>query len=98
MAQGDLPGALQAFTEGKNIHNRLATADPGNATCVSCVKLAETAAAGPQHASAATHYREALRVARDLASSGRLAPADAWMVEELERQLAAARMTPDPLP
>ena len=32
VAQGDLPGALQAFTEGKNIHNRLATADPGNAT------------------------------------------------------------------
>ena len=31
MAQGDLPGALQAFTEGKNIADKLAAADPGNA-------------------------------------------------------------------
>ncbi len=30
-AQGDLPGALQAFTESKNIADKLAAADPGNA-------------------------------------------------------------------
>ena len=58
----------------KNIADKLAAADPGNAQwqrdlVVSNVKLAETAAAGPQPASAATHYREALRVARELAAS-----------------------------
>ena len=31
MAQGDLPGALQAYTESKNIRDKLAAADPGNA-------------------------------------------------------------------
>ena len=31
VAQGDLPGALQAFTESKNIADKLAAADPGNA-------------------------------------------------------------------
>ena len=30
-AQGDLPGALQAFTDDKNIADKLAAADPGNA-------------------------------------------------------------------
>ena len=103
VAQGDLPGALQAFTEQKNIADQLATADPGNAQwqrdlVVSYVKLAETAAAGPRPASAATHYREALHVARDLAASGRLAPADARMVEALEQRLAATPTAPDPPP
>ena len=63
---------------------------------MSCVKRAETAAVGPQSASAAIQYREALRVARDLAASGWLASAGAWMVAELENHLAASEATPDP--
>ncbi|MFL5338455.1 MAG: hypothetical protein ACJ8H8_36170 [Geminicoccaceae bacterium] len=41
-------------------------------------------------AEAAPHWRQALAIAHTLATDGRLAPRDAWMVEELERRLAAA--------
>ena len=151
VAQGDLPGALQAYTDSKNIADRLAAADPGNAqwqrdlsvswdklgnvrgrraTCparsrptprarasadrlaaadpgnaewqrdliVSLAKLAESAAAGPTPSAVADHYRGALHIARDLAASDRLAPADAWMVTELERRLAATLAATDPPP
>ena len=33
------------------------------------------------------HYGAALAVAKELQASGRLAPVDAWMVEELEARL-----------
>lgn len=96
-AQGDLPGALQAYMAGKEIRDRLAAADPGNAgwqrdLILSHVKLAE---ADP--AQAATRYAAALQVAEALAASGRLAPRDAWMVEDLRARLAAAS-APDPAP
>ena len=69
--------------------------DPGNAgwqrdLVVSNVKLAETRAASGDGQGAAAHYRQALAVSHELAGSGRLAPTDAWMVEDLERRLTAA--------
>ena len=103
VAQGDLAGALEASPPARRSIDRLAAADPGNAgwqrdLIVSYVKLAQTAAASPQRRAASTYYRQALKVARDLASSGRLAPTDAWMTEELERLLAAACAAPDAPP
>ncbi|MGE3293967.1 MAG: TIR domain-containing protein [Geminicoccaceae bacterium] len=96
-AQGDLPGALAAFTEGKNIADRLAAADPGNAQwqrdlIVSHWKLADLSQRMPgRGGDAAGHWAQALAIARTLAATGRLAPVDAWMVEELEQRLAASR-------
>ncbi|MFZ1430782.1 MAG: hypothetical protein WAS21_28945, partial [Geminicoccaceae bacterium] len=95
----DLAGALDAYTQSQTIRAKLAAADPGNAgwqrdLIVSYVKLAGVAGAGPHPAAAATYYRQALDVARTLAATGRLAPVDAWMVEDLERRLAAAEATP----
>ena len=70
------------------IAERLAAADPGNAEwqrdlIVSWVKLAA------ETATARLSLGRALAVARALSEAGRLAPRDAWMLEELERRLRA---------
>jgi hypothetical protein len=61
--------------------------DPDNAVwqrdlIVANVKLAEVA--GEASAAARGHYQAALDVAVALGDAGRLAPVDAWMVEDLE--------------
>ena len=98
-AQGDLPGALQAFTEGMNIRDQLAAADPGNAEwqrdlIVSHWKLADLLERPDRAAEAAGHWSQALAIARTLAATGRLAPTDAYLVETLEHRLAAAPPPP----
>lgn len=55
---------------------------------VSNFKLAGIA--GEDRQRAAMHYAAALMIARQLADTGRLAPVDAWMVDDLTRRLAAA--------
>lgn len=102
-AQGDLKVAFDAYTKSETIRAKLAAADPLNAQwqrdlIVSYVKLAEVSAPDQQPAAAATYYRQAVDVARMLAATGRLAPVDAWMVEDLERRLAAAEATSAPPP
>ena len=104
MAQGDLPGALQAYTARKNIADKLAAADPGNAEwqrdlIVSHWKLADLLEQMPDRAAeAAGHWAQALAIARTLADTGRLAPTDAYFVETLEQRLAAAPTAPAPPP
>ena len=88
-AQGELGAALAAYRAGMAIRERLAAADPGNAEwqrdlIVSCVKLAEA-----EPATAPLSLGRALAVARALSEVGRLAPRDAWMLDELERRLHA---------
>jgi len=95
VAQGDLADALQAYEQGRGIREKLAAADPGNAgwqrdLIVSNVKLAEVAVARGERGRAAERYRAALVLAQSLADGGRLAPRDAWMIDELKRRLAAA--------
>ncbi len=58
---------------------------------VSHVKLAELAEARRRHRDAVDHYIEALGIARELASTDRLAPADAERLPELDRRLATAQ-------
>jgi tetratricopeptide (TPR) repeat protein len=95
-ARGDLAGALAARGAAKDITERLAAADPGNAEwqrdlVASHWKLAELHERLPDRRhEARPHWSAALAVARDLAETGRLVPADAWIVAELERRLAAA--------
>ena len=51
-------------------------------------KLAEIAESrGDQTSEAKRHYRAALRITVALREAGRLAPVDAWMVEDLEARL-----------
>lgn len=93
-AEGDRPGALAAYQAGLGIAARLAAQDPGNAEwqrdlIVSNVKLAEFAASSADTAAARRHYESASAIAHALADSGRLAPVDSWMLDDLEQRLAA---------
>jgi hypothetical protein len=87
VAQGDLPQALAAFQAGLAIREKLATADPGNAQwqrdlIASNVKLAETGDRPRKR------LARALKIARALSDSGRLAPADQWMIDDLKKRVA----------
>ena len=88
-AQGNLAGAVAAYETGLAIAIELVDRDPGNVEwqrdlIVSNVLLAEVGSRP------ADRYREALTVARELSASGRLVPADMWMIDDLEERLAAA--------
>jgi tetratricopeptide (TPR) repeat protein len=92
-AQGKLGEALASYEERHRIISALAARDPSNAMwqrdlIVSNVKLAEVAEAQDGGASQAKrHYHAAHDIALALRDAGRLAPADAWMVDELEARL-----------
>jgi tetratricopeptide (TPR) repeat protein len=89
VAQGNLAGAFESYEASLAIRERLAAADPGNSEwqrdlIVSHQKLAMAGR------SPVEHYGAALGIARDLESSGRLAPVDQWFVADLEKLLAEA--------
>jgi tetratricopeptide (TPR) repeat protein len=79
--------ARQAFATSLAIRERLAQAEPGRADyqrdlIVSWVQMSEI-----DTARAREHLSRALDIARRLNDEGRLAPVDAWMVDELARRL-----------
>jgi tetratricopeptide (TPR) repeat protein len=86
LASEDLAGARARFEESLKIRERLAASSPSSADAqrdliVSHVKLGGL----PEGES---HWSEALRIALELQSQGRLAPQDAWMVDELRKRVA----------
>ena len=102
--QGDLNGALEAYSRSNDIIAKLAAADPGNSQwqrdlIVSHWRLADLLEQTPDSAAeAAGHWVRALALARTLADTGRLAPPDAYFVEALEQRLAATPTAPGPPP
>jgi tetratricopeptide (TPR) repeat protein len=85
LGQGD--EARQAFAKALAIAERLAQAEPGRADyqrdlITSLVKMSETDARQTRE-----HLSRALDIARTLREQGRLAPVDAWMVDDLARRL-----------
>jgi hypothetical protein len=91
--QGDLAGALQAYQASLGIRERLAASDPGNALwqrdlIVSRWRLADLAE-GYVSEDALDHWRAALAIALELQQSGRLAPIDAYFVDEIQRRIDA---------
>jgi tetratricopeptide (TPR) repeat protein len=89
-ALGQGEEARQAFAKMLAISERLAQAEPGRADyqrdlIVSWVKMSEI-----EPARAREHLSRALDIARRLDDEGRLAPADAWMVDEFARRLGKA--------
>ena len=87
--QGNLPEALDSYRAGMAIRERLAGTDAGNSDwqrdlIVSCVKIAE---ASPDDAQ--DMLTRAGAIANRLRDEGRLAPADAWMPDDLAERLAA---------
>jgi hypothetical protein len=90
-ALGQGEAARQAFAKSLAIIERLAQAEPGRADyqrdlIVSWVKMSEI-----DTARAREHLSRALSIARRLYDEGRLAPVDAWMVDELARRLGEAQ-------
>jgi hypothetical protein len=88
MAEVDREGALQSYRAGLTIRETLARRDPGNTEwqrdlIVSCVKIA-----GADPEAAPAMLARALDIARQLKSSGKLAPVDAWIPDALARRLA----------
>jgi tetratricopeptide (TPR) repeat protein len=89
VAQGDLSAALKSYQDGLAITERLAQSDPGNAEwqrdlIISYKKIADCSPPAQRR----TNLKRALGVAQALQASGRLAPADQWMLAELARPIA----------
>jgi tetratricopeptide (TPR) repeat protein len=87
-ALGQGERARQAFAKSLAIRERLAQAEPGRADyqrdlIVSWVKMSDIEPARTRE-----HLSRALAIAHSLYDQGRLAPADAWMVDDLTRRLA----------
>ncbi|WHO72116.1 tetratricopeptide repeat protein [Rhizobium sp. BT03] len=88
-AEGDAKGALQAYQDSIDIRKTLIERDPDNVEwqrgmITSLVKLAECE---PENAS--THYAMALKIALTLSISGKLAPTEAWIPDDLAQRLEA---------
>ena len=87
MAQGDGAGALAAYQAGLDIARGLAQRDPANTQwqrdlVVSNVNLSEVVKTGKR-----AYLERALQIVRDLYETNRLAPVDAWMLDDLTRRL-----------
>jgi hypothetical protein len=92
VAQGELAEALASYEAGLAIRERLAAQDPGNAQwqrdlIVSGVKLGGVAERAGSINKARQRYEGALATARALSDRGRLAPADLWIIGDLETRL-----------
>jgi predicted negative regulator of RcsB-dependent stress response len=86
--QGNLPEALKSYRAGLGIAERLAGSDAGNAEwqrdiIISYKKIADC---GPSERR--VYLSRALDIAKALYTSGRLAPADKWMLADLARLIA----------
>ncbi len=88
--RGEGDAALEAYQAGFEIAENLAKRDPENSEwqrdlIVSYVRFAELGDDAKQR------YQNALAIARALKDDGRMQPVDFWMIEELEKRLAAAK-------
>ena len=88
-AQGDGDGALAAYRTSLGIAEILARRDPANTQwqrdlIISYMNISES-----EPTQARSNLSRALDIARSLKTAGRLAPADSWITEDLERRLAA---------
>jgi hypothetical protein len=94
VVQGNLPEALASFRAGLAIAESLAKADPGNAgwqrdLIVSCVKIAEVFPG-----ETGVMLTRAGAIAIRLRDEGRLAPAEAWIPENLAQRLESLTGAP----
>ncbi len=91
VAQGNLPEALKIFRDGLAIADRLAKSDPGNAEwqrdlVISYKKIADCSAPKEKQA----NLSRALQIAQTLHASGRLRPADEWILDALAKLIVEA--------
>ena len=94
MELADYDRAFEAYKAADVIRRDLAEREPGNAAwqrglIISRAKLAGLAEARRLSDAALGNWREALTIASELKQSGRLAPDDAWMVDDLQGRIDA---------
>ena len=87
LSQGDRDGALAAYRAALAIRETLVRRDHANThwqrnLIVSYVRMAEA-----EPTTARAQLSRALHIARTLQSEGRLAPTDAWMVDDFTQRL-----------
>jgi hypothetical protein len=88
VAQGDLTAALKSYRDSLAIADRLAKADPNNAEWQRDLIVSYVEMSRVEPAEARRHLTRALEIARNMQSRGKLAPADARMLDELAGRLA----------
>ena len=101
MELDDHDHAFEAYKAADAIRRDLADKDPGNADwqrglIISRAKLASLAEAQRMSDAALGNWRAALVIAAELEQSGRLAPDDAWMVDDLRGRIDALGAPPSP--
>jgi hypothetical protein len=87
VAQGDLAGAMLSYQASLAIAERLAGDDPGNAGWQRDLIVGYAKLGGMQPG--AGWWAKGLAVVEKLTAEGRLAPRDAWMVEDIREKAAA---------
>jgi tetratricopeptide (TPR) repeat protein len=87
LSAGDRAAGIARLEEALKIRERLAASNPDSARAQREL-IASHIALGLLGGEA--HSREGLRIALDLQKKGLLDPTDAWMIDELRRQVAAA--------
>lgn len=89
---GDLVGARSRFEASLKIDQRLAAENPSNTDAQRDLIVSHTRLGGLPGGE--SHWSEALKIALELQSQGRLAPSDASMLEDLRKKAAAERAKP----
>ena len=90
VAQGDLAGALESYRASMAIAERLAKADPNNASWQRDLAWSHWRLA--QYADQPrVHWREVVRILKDLEADGRLAPTDRQWLPIAEQNLAVSK-------
>jgi len=90
-SQGDRNRALTAYRTALAVRETLTRRDPANTQwqrdlIVSYVKMAEA-----EPTAARAQLSRALDIARTLQSEGRLAPTDAWVIDDLTQRLGGTK-------
>jgi tetratricopeptide (TPR) repeat protein len=93
VAQGDLPGALDAFDEGLAIARNLAARDKGNAGWARDVWVSYWKLAQVDPGNAGSHWAEVVARMEDMSARGILAPVDLPYLDTARANLAAAQAT-----
>ena len=88
MKAGEANAAHDYFTEGLDIARALATANPGSAEAQRDVIFSLAKLGGMT--GEFQYWQEALAIAEQMEANGQFAPTDAWMLEEIRKQIAAA--------
>jgi tetratricopeptide (TPR) repeat protein len=88
LSEGKRDEALAAYRASLAIRETLARRDPANSEWQRDLIVSQSRMAEVEPNQAKSHLAKALERARRLESEGRLAPADAWMVEDLSQRLS----------